>query len=315
LIIIVYGFCQFIGFDFLEWSEPPSQTFRIFSTIGQPNFLGSWLLLSLPIIVYFFICSLFKLKKDRGVKQQIKTGLITGLFFSAIFSLALTQSRGAWVGLFFAFFFFSIVYNFLQKQKRLAWLLLILFSLVLIFGTYVNLSPYQLRTESQSDFFLLNRLQGLINLKDSATAQVRLGDWRSAGDLIKQRPWLGYGPETQFLLFPQYYRPESALWEKINAFTDRAHNDFLDTLLTSGIFGLISYLFLIGFVFWQGLKYLFKEKFELSLLLLLTGVFGYLISLQFSFHVVPLALYFWGYLALILKIPYLSRESQSIINN
>ncbi|MCF7907246.1 O-antigen ligase family protein [Patescibacteria group bacterium] len=314
LIIIIYGFCQFTGFDFVEWGEPPSQTFRIFSTIGQPNFLGSWLLLSLPIIVYFFICSLFKLKKDRGFKQQIKTGLITGLFFSAIFSLTLTQSRGAWVGLFFAFFFFSIIYNFLQNQKRLAWLLLILFSIVLVFGAYVNLSPYQLR-KGNSDFFLLSRLQGFINLKDSATAQTRIDDWRSSGDLIKQRPWLGYGPETQLLLFPQYYLPESALLEKINTFTDRAHNDFLDTLLTSGIFGLISYLFLIGFVFWQGLKHLFKKKFELSLLLLLTGIFGYLISLQFSFHVVPLALYFWGYLALVLKISHLSTENQSTIDN
>lgn len=306
LVVIIYGFCQFTGFDFVEWMEPPSQTFRVFSTIGQPNFLGSWLLLTLPIIVYFFVGSLFRLRQDRSAKQQIKTGLIAGLFFSVIFSLALTQSRGAWVGLFFAFFFFSIIYNFLQKQKRLAWLLLVLFSIILIFGAYINLSPYQLRMDN--NFFLLNRLQGFADLKGSATTQTRLEDWRSARDLIKQKPWLGYGPETQLLFFPQYYTPESALWEKVNNFADRAHNDFLDTLLISGVFGLISYLFLIGFVFWQGLKHLFGKKFELSLLVLLTGVFGYLISLQFSFHIVPSAFYFWSYLALILKIPELSSE-------
>jgi len=111
------------------------------------------------------------------------------------------------------------------------------------------------------------------------------------------------------LFFPQYYTPESALWEKVNNFADRAHNDFLDTLLVSVVFGLISYLFLIGFVFWPGLKHLFRKKFELSLLVLLTGVFGYLISLQFSFHIVPSAFYFWSYLALILKIPELSSEN------
>jgi len=43
------------GFDFVDWYEPASRTFRIFSTIGQPNFLGSWLLLVIPIIVLFLI--------------------------------------------------------------------------------------------------------------------------------------------------------------------------------------------------------------------------------------------------------------------
>ncbi len=299
LIIIIYGFCQFLNFDFVDWLEPPSQTFRIFSTIGQPNFLGSWLLLIAPIIIYFFINIFHKLKEDKSPRQQLKAGLIMSLLFALVFSLVLTQSRGAWIGLFLSFFFFSIIYNFLQKQKRLALLLLILFILIIVFGVYVNCFPPQ---TNANDSFLLYRLKTLANLRNSVTGQVRFKDWQTAWSLIQEKFILGYGPETQSLNFPQYYAPEYALLEKINSYSDRAHNDFLDMLLVSGILGLISYLFLIVSVFYFGLKNIFQNRYRLIVLVLLTGLFGYLISLQFSFHVIPTAIYFWGYMAIILRI-------------
>jgi len=308
LIVITYGFCQFLGFDFLDWYEPASETFRIFSTIGQPNFFGSWLLLVIPIIVWFLIHISEKLKKNKNVKQQINLALIISLLFVAVFSLALTQSRGAWVGFFFSFFFFSIIYNFLKKQKRLALLLTILLVVIIVFTIYMNFNS--LSPES-NDSFLVSRFKSLTNLSHSVTGQVRINNWKVALDLIKQKPIFGYGMETQSFNFVKYYKPEWALVERINIYPDRAHNDFLDTLLVSGILGLISYLFLICSVFYFGLKNIFKSAInnqQLTILCLLTGLFGYLISLQFSFHVIPTAIYFWGYLAIILKIIILDKR-------
>ena len=312
LVVIVYGVCQFLGFDFAGWSEPASRTFRIFSTIGQPNFLGSWLALVMPIIVWFLMRASEKFKKGKSLKRQINRNLIISLLFFAIFSLVLTQSRGAWVGLFFSFFFFIIVYSFLQKQKRLAMLLTILLVVICVFGVYINFNPL---SPKPSDSFLASRFKSLTNLYYSTTGQVRINLWKVAIDLIKQKPVLGYGLETQGFNFVKYYRPEWALVEKINAYADRAHNDFLDTLLVSGGLGLISYLFLIGSVFYFGLRQIFKSTIFICpnfsefwgnkqsiILCLLTGLFGYLVSLQFSFHVIPTAIYFWGYMAIILKI-------------
>ncbi|MGC9049068.1 MAG: hypothetical protein ACP5IX_02540, partial [Patescibacteria group bacterium] len=97
----------------------------------------------------------------------------------------------------------------------------------------------------------------------------------------------------------------------INSYPNRAHNDFLDTLLVSGLFGLIFYLWLIVSIFYCGLKYIFKifnHQIPISkqilnsrfmVLALLTGLTGYLISLQFSFHVIQTAVYFWLYLGLV----------------
>ncbi|OQX71635.1 hypothetical protein B6D52_00770 [Candidatus Parcubacteria bacterium 4484_255] len=299
LVVIIYGLCQFLGFDFVNWYEPASRTFRIFSTIGQPNFLGSWLLLVIPIITWFLVRASEKFKKDKNTKQQIIGALIVSLLFLAVFSLVLTQSRGAWVGFFFSFFFFSIIYNFLQKQKRVAILLTILLVIICVFTVYINFNSL---SPKPGDSFLTSRFKSLTNLRRSITGQVRINNWKVAVDLIKQKPILGYGPETQSFYFVKYYEPEWALTERINTYADRAHNDFLDTLLVSGVLGLLSYLFLIGSVFYFGLKNIFKNKSQLTLLALLSGLFGYLVSLQFSFHVVPTAIYFWGYMAIILKL-------------
>jgi len=299
LVLIVYGLCQFLGFDFVDWHEPASRTFRIFSTIGQPNFFGSWLLLIMPVIVLFLMRTSEKFKKEKSIKQQMIGALILSLLFCAVFSLALTQSRGAWIGFFFSFFFFSIIYNFLQKQKRLALLLIILLTVIIVFTVYINFNSLPPNT---SDSFLVSRFKSLTNLRNSVTGQARINDWRVALDLIKQKPILGYGLEAQSFNFVRYYEPEWALVERINIYADRAHNDFLDTLLVSGVLGLFSYLFLIGSVFYFGLKNVFKNKSQLTLLVLLSGLLGYLISLQFSFHVIPTAIYFWGYMAIILKI-------------
>ncbi len=309
-IVAVYGFLQVFGMDFFHWSESPSLGHRVFSTFGQPNFLASWLLLALPIILWLFFSisrSLNRsdLAENNVFKKVFLRPIFICLFLLSLIILVLTQSRGAWIGFFFASFFFIIIFSWQKKKKTLVVFLLIFFILSMVFLTILNARPLMTR---EGDNPLIVRLKTLSNL--SGAGQLRLIWWKNSLDLIKQRPLLGYGPETQELIFAKYYQPEYAALEGINQMPDRAHNDFLDVLLISGILGLISYMFLIVSVFWLGLKYIFKRTLleftvygsRFMVLVLLTGLFGYLISLQFSFHFIPAAAYFWAYLAIILKI-------------
>ncbi len=312
--VVIYGFLQTFGFDIFPWNQTPSLGNRIFSTLGQPNFLGSWLLLSAPVIIWILIGGREQPAK-KVFEQYIFRPLIISLFLLCIFILVLTQSRGAWVGFFFSFFFFTVVFSWLQKQKRLTALLLIFFVLCCVLAIYLNLHPL---TPRLGDSSLVVRLKTLSQLL--AAGELRLIWWRDSWDLIKQKPILGYGPETQHLNFIRYYTPEFAALETINSYPDRAHNDFLDMLLISGVLGLVSYLFLIISTFWLGLKYVFKKtsskipvySLRFMVLILLAGLVGYLISLQFSFHVIPTAVYFWGYLAVIFKI---ANPKSQIANN
>ena len=296
-IVVIYGFLQILGLDPFCWAEPAFLTGRIFSTFGQPNFLASWLLLAIPIVVWLMI-------KVAPLKDSIlKSPLIISLFLLSIFALVLTQSRGAWIGFFFAFFFFSIIFAFISGQKRLAKLLGILLAITIVVVGYLNFSPYPIKSSQP----ITGRLLTFGQLKE--TGKLRLIWWRNSLDLIKARPVLGYGPETQRFNFVRFYEPEFAALEAINSYPDRAHNDILDMLLTSGILGLAAYLFLITSAFYLGLRFIFRKvnsvftvySSQFTVLILLTGLVGYLISVQFSFHLIPTLVYFWGYLAIISK--------------
>lgn len=82
--VAVYGIFQKFGLDFqpqdpLMYGGPGAS----YATIGNPNFLGSFLTLALPILIYAFI---------RGPKAYL---LPCGLVY---FCLLCTNTRGAWIG-------------------------------------------------------------------------------------------------------------------------------------------------------------------------------------------------------------------------
>jgi putative inorganic carbon (HCO3(-)) transporter len=299
-VAVIYGFLQILGLDFFRWSESPSLGYRVFSTFGQPNFFASWLLLVLPIIFLIIL----QAKKPQSLKQIFFRPAFVSLSILTLLILVFTQSRSAWLAFVLMFFFFIIAFSWLKKKKKLSVVFLSFFVLSIIFLIILNLHPLSVK---ENENFLSVRLKTFSNLL--STGQLRFFWWKNSFDLIKQRPWLGYGLETLNLNSPRYYQPDCAALEGINQVPDRAHNDFLDMLLNAGIFGLLAYLFLLFNVFWLGLKFIFKNpqtpdclKTQTLVLVLLTGLLGYLFSLQFSFHIIATAIYFWGYLAIVLKI-------------
>ena len=331
-IVAIYGFMQIFGWEIFPWSEQAYFSYRIFSTLGQPNFLASWLLLAIPVVIWvLFILSEqssdtrtnadgtqtnaenFSVSQRRvSVSQRYARSaswrrahmlrpMIFCLFLLIIFNLVLTQSRGGWFGFLVAFFFFMIIFCCLKKQKRAVIMFSVFCFLLIVTGFYFNLHPLTIK---ESDPALVVRVKTLTQL--SASGKLRLMWWKNSLDLIKQKPILGYGPETQVFNFVRYYEPEFGALEAINTYPDRAHNDILDTLLISGILGLGAYLFLIGSAFYFGLRKITQLTKQLinqvTILALLAGLAGYLVSLQFSFHIIPTAIYFWGYLAIILKM-------------
>lgn len=297
-IVTIYGLIQILGLDFLKWTEDLGFSQRVISTMGQPNFLASWFCLSFPIIIWMLI----KMKNQFAQKLTWQKLIIFCLFIFSFFVFVLTQSRGAWIGLFLSLFGLVVILCWLMNQKRLAILITILLLTIFAFLVYLNLNSLEIRSD---DSFLTVRFKSMTQL--NLAGQLRMKYWKASMDLIQKKPWLGYGIETQCLLFYKYYEPEMAALEKINAFSDRAHNDILDWWLMTGIFGLIVYLFIIIQTLFYGIRTVFRQikrpldlqGLPLIILILCTGIFAYIISLQFSFHVGSTALYFMGFLAII----------------
>ncbi len=299
----IYGFLQILGLDLFLWQESATYTGRIFSTFGQPNFYGAWLVLVIPLVFY----SLYLWQKKFLTKS-----LLWLLLIALFFNLFLTLSRSSWFGFSASFIFFLIAFVFLEKKRFLAFSLLIFIFLSIIFLIYLNLfSPLGFKGNP-----FLDRFISLTHL--GVEGRLRLMTWQSGLDLIAKSPFLGYGPDNLQNQFISYYRPENAVYEAINSYPDRAHNEILDIALISGLLGLASYLFLLGYTFYLGFKNLRKNLRPISRLLhspitqvsnspitqlpslyLLAALFGYFITNQLSFHIIPTLVYFWLYLGLI----------------
>ena len=67
------------------------------------------------------------------------------------------------------------------------------------------------------------------------------------------RPILGYGPESMYTVYNRFYPPELATVEARNASPDRSHNETFDTLVITGLAGLLAwqalYLTVVHFAF------------------------------------------------------------------
>ena len=298
-----FSFFQFLGFDIVtwQWNATDASIFyrRIFASFGQPNFLASWLLLVIPVGAFCF----FYFKKFY---VRVFVGLLT---IWSLVVLVLTQSRGAWLGFLAEIIFLIGCYLFIKRKKKLLWMLAAILAILFIIYVCLNLfvappSPSSMAKDN-IDHPLLYRLDTLIFVKTAVTVHTRLLTWRVALQVIAQRPILGYGPDVFLFEAMKHYRPTWAVYEAINTFPDRAHNDFLDEALTAGLLGLLAYLIFIVYIFYRALRFI-RSNFSVAnswaklVLVLLVGLFGYLASMQFSFHDIQTVIYFWLYLALII---------------
>ncbi|TSC95589.1 MAG: hypothetical protein Athens101410_463 [Parcubacteria group bacterium Athens1014_10] len=276
LVVCLYACLQIFGLDLFSWSE---EGLRATSTFGQPNFLGSFLILVFPLTI-----AGFKFWQSSLMRLFL---IVSGLL--QIFVLIFTFSRSSWLGFLGAIFFLLAFYFYLAGKRKSRLLIYLIIFLSLLASIFLISNNYLVN----SDNLFFSRIASVVDF-NAPTAKIRLLYWKAAPQIIKEWPVLGYGPDTQIFPFVEHYSPEASIYEAINSHPDRAHNEILDILITTGILGLISYLFLIGGIFYQGLK---KKSFFAAILL--SALFGHFIANQFGFFTIADLLYFWLILALI----------------
>ncbi|HOZ53330.1 MAG TPA: O-antigen ligase family protein [bacterium] len=273
-LVSVYAILQFFGIDFLTWNEPAIITKRAFSTLGQPNFLGSFILLTMILPFYF-------IKKDNTILIKV-----LGILFFCLQFLALifSGSRGAWVGFLVGLLFF-LGYLFLKKKK-----IVLIFGglafIVLILISFLGSNNLSQRFQSSFDFS-----------RGGASARISL--WSASIDGIKKNPW-GYGIENQKDILVNYYDVNWGTFNKVNVMFDRAHNVFLDILLEVGIIGLLLCCFFGLFI----IKLLFDNikngKSERLSFIIFISLISYLVSLFLGFATIVSATYFWMFFSIII---------------
>ena len=287
-VVAGYGILQYFQLDPLPWHRVIEG--RAFSTLGHPNFLASYLVLTSALAGSRLLIAV-------SWRERVFHGLVCG---SNLFCMVVTFSRSGWLGLSVAagcFILFQIGWS---PQRRL-WLALagVLVVLLLAAGLLAYADPNGIFSYSALEPFH-SFLRG-----KSATAQVRSLTWQGVWELVQQRPWQGFGPETFRLSFPRAYQPLLTVYGGLVAAGDHAHNEILDLALGTGIVGVGLYAWFLLAAIWVGARSipLIVHKGRRMLLMgLVAAVAGYTAQNQLSFATIaPLSL-FWVMLGLIVAI-------------
>ena len=290
--VSLYSIFQYLGFDWILWVEATKGR-RVFSSLGQPNYLGVFINLIWPVVFYLFITE----------KKNILKILFFLIFIFNFLALIFSFSRGAWIGFAFGFIFLFLYYFFkIDRKKAFAGILFL-----------IIISPFLLT----QDFFV-ERINRFFDYKSGSGAD-RVVIWESALDKIKEKPILGYGLEQQEIVFRSTYNKEYALYENHSIFVDRSHNLILDYLLVGGLIYLILFSIFI-FLLFRSIFYFFKggkndnngvnlKEIKLEVFLGIS-IFSYLISLLFSFETIVDLIYFWTFSSIVL-INYIKLKDNS----
>ncbi len=300
-----YGLIQYVGLDPFVWSESAFKSGRIFSNLGQPNFLGHWLIIVLPLTFYSLI---FIAKKNLA---KFFIGLV---LLMQLICLIFTYSRAAWLGFLGAIIFLIIFWLFYKGFKKIFFTFIgfLLVSFIFIIAWNVVVKNKQFSPDGAG---IINRLQSIVEF-NSGSNKMRLYYLKSAVEEIKkenyQRLIIGYGPEVLADVFINYYKIDWGVYESINSFPDRAHNWLFDKILALGFLGLavtlVFYIYLIykGIIFLLAKKHLQPE--DWLVVFLFSSLVAYFINNLFSFSLFTVLIYLHFILAVYWII--ISRETE-----
>lgn len=234
LFLGVYGvFQHFIPIDIFRSAEHKNVLYAIQDEAVGPLVLGAFNHhLTYSNVMLSYACIFFAM----GLRQSFKL-LIGLLLFLTVFW---TQSRAAWVAIPICLFLILIA-----KNSRWAFGSLLFFLLLAIGSFYWDPGFRQ-------------RLQLATSQHTQLSTQPRLHLWHANWEMFKAHPWFGVGFNNN----ERQAKPEvDKLYPNSPNFYGHAHSTPLQLLSSTGIFGLLSYLFIWVSVFlkcFDGLKLLGK---------------------------------------------------------
>lgn len=241
-------------------------THRAFASFGQPNWLAAWLVTITALSFLMF----------KG-KLSI---LIFGLIYSAVL---FTKSRSGVLGFLIAY----LVYLFLTR-KRVAFLGIFIIAIIsAVFGT-----PWTNSVITKDRAYKKPSADVLI----TESSDIRKIIWRGAFDIFRDYPLFGSGVETFAFSYYKYRPVEHNLTSEWNYIYNKAHNEYLNYLATTGIFGFLAYMLIVA----ASIKMIVVSKSDYKNALL-AGYLGLLITNFFGFSVVSTSVTFFLYPALCKK--------------
>jgi tetratricopeptide (TPR) repeat protein len=256
---------------------------RVFATFGQPNWLAAYLITLIPLNISFF----FKLNQDSHTKKLSWLTLINSVLMTT--ALIFTKSRSGLIGFIaslvlmsfgwllvaikFKFWPFSKMIGslkklpqFLNKASPKFWtkLGLVLASLalpILIFGTTYTPSLQSVIKNLSSPPSTQKKANQKTQKETPVYGGTESGDirkivWQGALKVWQRYPVFGSGVATFAYSYYQDRPLAHNLVSEWDFLYNKAHNEFVNFLATTGTVGFVGYCLLLAGIYWVGLSQL-----------------------------------------------------------
>jgi len=282
LVVSLYGIAEHFGIDKNLWVQDVQN--RVFSTLGQPNWLAAYLIALIPLSGAFWV---------SNAMQKKFTPSVFYLSTSVIFFITLlwTRSRSGFMALALSdLVFWAVLYLYERKKAtrrlltRLCCVIHGIFLIIIIVnGVYIkqiddwitiqawrnrlsNITRPQSETQQNTATMsgdVAQTMQAndatqsaspLIESGITDSGDIRKYVWQGAINIWRSSPkafFIGTGTETYAFAFYQYKPIGHNLTSEWDFLYNKAHNEYLNFLATTGILGLGTYVLLIGsFMYW-----------------------------------------------------------------
>jgi len=302
LIISLYGLIQFSG----------SHGQRVLSTIGNALYFGVFTLLITFIAVIL-------LSQARNWVGRVGYGISVAIHVAAL--VLASGSRSSDLGLFIGFIFIAVylMLAWLRGWKRIVFGILSL----LVIGSLGG-GTYYLRTKAP-DWGNQHLPPVISRLVYSNFGTDRASLWAIAFEGVREKPIFGWGMENYGPVFNKYYQPTGRDASLTEPWYDRAHNMFIDTLVSTGIVGFAAYLLVwltAFFVLWRASRRTEDKVERARYAMIAAGLLAFAVQMTFTFEITVSGLLFYLLLALTASsankpadepgAPFIAKEQQPI---
>lgn len=294
LLVSIYGILEHLGIDKNIWVQDVQN--RVFSTLGQPNWLAAYLAILIPISVAFWAWAwkdpVKELKKssDRMLDALARTypgaKSISSIFspwalfgvsnvffltFYCLFFLTLlfTKSRSGFIGAGVAIVILSTLMLYISKKYIRSVVTLVSLSFLLVFlfeSPFPQLNRFTLpRLTNNYQLSIDNQPpkpigSSVIETGITESGTIRRIVWQGAIDIFRHYPLFGTGVETFAFSYYKFRPVEHNMTSEWDFLYNKAHNEYLNFAATTGSFGLGSYLLIIIIFIGWNLKIITKLK-------------------------------------------------------
>lgn len=356
-IVIAWGLPAHYGYDptclvFRGTLDTSCWTFafkpevRIFSTLGQPAWLAAYIATLFPLAIAFFLHAFYNGKKKTYITfLALTTCLLAALIF--------TNTRAGLIGIFVTdiILWGLLLYKKIFALNQLVRLAIVMHGLFLITIFFVGLplgkiydftlpgilqkqkasQPQPTQEAGQSSQETTQQAQTPAPQPQTGgitdSGDIRRHVWKGAIDAWKANPIFGTGVETFAFAYYKYKPAEHNLTSEWDYLYNKAHNEYLNYLTTTGLFGLGTYLAFIALFAYLTLRYLLlhhhnhhengnnpqhkamHHKNDLFIIALLAGWSSILVTNFFGFSVVIINLYLFLIPLFVLYLGHMLKEN------